>query len=190
MGNQPKLSELPWNRSGPWALSETSGTWSTPWAACVARLWSANQLIFTELSQWGCSPGLEFSRELPPFIYLQLPCLDLPQLVLAQAKAPPSKSVLSSFWVVTLGYTGPGTDLWQSTRPAEISGFPSSRVCIAGSAALRRLLWQWSIARHCECPQGSGLKFILPLYPDCLSRKAGLACKCDFTETWQKTEIP
>lgn len=137
MGNQPKLSELPWNHSGSWALNETSRTWSIPWAACVARLGSANQPIFTELSQWGCSPGLEFSGELPPFIHLQLPSLDLPQLVLAQAEVPPSKSVLSSFWVVTLGYAGPGTNLWQSTRPAEMSGFSSSRACVLQAVLLQ-----------------------------------------------------
>lgn len=77
----------PWVRlQGPGALLELP-VWQG-WG--VLTSWSL-------LNCRGCSPGLEFSRELPLFIHLQLLCLDLHQLVLAQAKVPPSKSVLSSF---------------------------------------------------------------------------------------------
>lgn len=78
--NQLKLSYLgsilghePWVRlQGPGALLELS-VWQG-WSLLTS--WSS-------LSCQGCSPWLEFSRELPHFIHIQFPCLDLPQLVLA-----------------------------------------------------------------------------------------------------------
>lgn len=191
VGIHVKAAEVKWVTLGHcWGWTVSGGS-KEPGMLLDLAVWQAWDVLtcWSSLSHGGCSPWLEHSRELPPFIHLQLPCLDLPQLAGQKLRSSLKDhhdlcSVASeeSLWVYKTRHKPLVQDL--------LKWLLSFRACPAGSAELTGFLWQWHITKHHEYPQGYGLEFILPQYPDYLSRKAGLACKCDFTETWQKTEIP